>query len=345
MRDLSVMNMDDCIISLVRHCPNLQVFMVDPTIGPSFAIVADALRTYCRSSLKLLQWKVPFENQSKVIPAISCFTKLEALQIHLTPALPDQNKTVAGIRAMRDISFPCLRQLSLRGAVQDIAEQIDSWHLPSLNSLTIDFGGNRHDFPDILELLGTLGPQLETLDLNSIPPLNVPSILSICPGLKTFCFNLDWQLEGMLVERPHQNIENIGLYGLRHAFGVGFAGEVAMVNSFEAIILRRMNDINFAAIVKTNFPKLKLVRVLDTGVLNDLNKNNGPAEGICFLRWERWWEQCAGQRVRLEDCTGNLLGTLPGTDEDDLDEDDSDTDLDRASAKADEVEDSARIHN
>ena len=58
-------------------------------------------------------------------------------------------------------------------------------------------------------------------------------------------------------------------------------------------------------------------------VLRDLNAADGP-EGSCFERWERWWDQCARQRIRLEDCTGNLLGTLPedpqdeeeGTDED-----------------------------
>ena len=345
VRDLSVLSMDDCVISLVRHCPNLQVFMADPTIGPSFATVADALRTYCRPSLKLLQWKIPYEMQSKVTPAITCFSKLEALQIHLTPALPDQNKTVAGIRALRGVSFPCLKQLTLRGAVQDITEQIDSWDLPSLTNLTIDFGGNRHDFPDIPELLSSLGPQLELLDLNSIPPLDVPVILSICPNLRTFCFNLDWQLEGVLVERAHPKIENIGLYGLRHAFGVGYAGEVALINPFQAIILRRMNDYNFAAMSKTNFPKLKLVRVLESTVLNDLNKNNGPAEGVCYERWERWWEQCAGQGIRLEDCTGSLLGTLPGTDEDSADEDGSEDEFEPpiAAAEAAPEKDDAKL--
>lgn len=33
--------------------------------------------------------------------------------------------------------FPCLKQWSLCGTVQDIAEQIDAWHLPSLNNRTI----------------------------------------------------------------------------------------------------------------------------------------------------------------------------------------------------------------
>ena len=106
-----------------------------------------------------------------------------------------------------------------------------------------------------------------------------------------------------------------------------------------------MNDYNFSAISKTNFPKLKLVRVLESTVLNDLNKNNGPAEGVCYERWERWWEQCAGQGIRLEDCTGSLLGTLPGTDEDSADEDGSEDEFEPpiAAAEAANEKDDAKL--
>ncbi|THH11506.1 hypothetical protein EW145_g635 [Phellinidium pouzarii] len=320
VRDLG--SMDDCVVSLVRHCPNLQVFMVDPKIGPgSFLSIADALRTHCSASLRLIQWKITFTNQTKVVPAISSMRNLVAIQLEINYPAMEGNTSFPGIRQMLDVSFPHLKQLSLRGAVQDFAEQITMWHMPELTSLTLDFKACRHDFPDVLEVLTTHGPQLDMLDLNAIPTLDVRSILTICPNLTTFCFSLDWQLEGNLVEGPHRKLQNIGLYGLRHAFGVGFAGEVAQVNPFEAVIMRRRNDMNFIALDKNNFPSLCLIRVLEPGLLNDLNKNNGPATGISagYSRWERWWDQCSRQRIRLEDCTGNLLGTLPQR-EDDLED-------------------------
>ncbi|KAI5123416.1 hypothetical protein M0805_006121 [Coniferiporia weirii] len=319
LRELDVLGMDDCIVSLIRHCPNLQIFMVDPQIDRvSFLSIADALRTYCSSTLRLIQWKMAFANQTKVIPVILSMRNLVAIQIEINYPTAECNATLPGIRQISDVSFPQLEQLSLRGAMQDLAEQISMWHMPKLASLTLDFKACRHDFPDVLEVLSTHGPQLDVLDINSIPTLDVSSILTICPNLTTFCFSLDWQLEGILVEKPHRKLQSIGLHGLRHAFGVGIAGEVAQVNPFEAVVVRRRNDMNFVSLNKSNFPELSLIRVLDPGLLNDLNKNNGPATGISggYIRWERWWEQCSSQRIRLEDCTGDLLGTLPQRDED-----------------------------
>jgi len=33
--------------------------------------------------------------------------------------------------------------------------------------------------------------------------------------------------------------------------------------------------------------------------------------GKCSTRWERWWDACEGEGVKLEDCSGGLLGNLP----------------------------------
>ncbi|EJD01390.1 uncharacterized protein FOMMEDRAFT_111168 [Fomitiporia mediterranea MF3/22] len=325
IHDLNVVGMDDCVISLVRHCPKLEVFIVDPQVAATpFLAIADALRTYCSSSLKLVQWKLAFNAQSKLVPAVIGMRHLVALQIDLSYPLEETSTTLPGVRQTLGVTFPHLRQLSLQGAIQDFVEQIALWEMPELTSLTLDFKLSRHDFPDIQEVLEPHASQLEMLNINAIPTLDVKSILGMCPNLTTFCFSLDWQLEGNLVVMPHKKIKTIGLYGLRHAFGVGFAGETARINPFEAVIIRRRNDMNFAAINKVNFPSLSIVKILEPGLLNDLNRNNGPAEGLCFERWERWWDQCANQRVRLEDCTGNPLGTLPQLPQGEEEEDGSD---------------------
>lgn len=319
---LNALGMDDCLVSLVRHCPNLQHFIVVPELDPaSFLSVADALRTYCTSSLKLLQWRLFFSVQGKVPQVLRTMRHLVALQIELSYPPSETTGSFAGIRQLVDVCFPHLRQICLRGAIQDFVEQIATWEMPVLAHLTLDFKLCQNDFPDLNEILATHGPQLDLLDINALPTLDVPTILNICSKLTTFCFNLDWQLEGMMVARPHATLQTIGLYGLRHAFGVGFPSEVAQVNPFEAAVLRRRNDMNFHALNKTSFPALQRIRILETTLLQDLNRSNGPDQGISggYNRWERWWDQCANHGIRLEDCTGDFLGTLPQHDEDGLD--------------------------
>lgn len=69
-----------------------------------------------------------------------------------------------------------------------------------------------------------------------------------------------------------------------------------------------------------------MIRVLNRTLLRELERNDGPdEEGGGLDRWQRWDEQCRKERVRLEDCTGDLLGTLP-MDEDEGDEYDSESD-------------------
>jgi len=97
--------------------------------------------------------------------------------------------------------------------------------------------------------------------------------------------------------------------------------------------MQRSNDMNFSALTKRNFPKLQCVRVLSRSLLRALESNNGPSQ-LGLSRWERWWDQCAQQEVRLEDCTGGLLGTLP-QDELQSDDDDDESDSDESETEGD----------
>lgn len=303
----------DCVSSLIRHCPHTQMFMVDPMVGAQvFPAVADAIRTYCSQSLTYARWHLSNQSLALLIPSLQSLQNISMLHLRISHApTQDTVRTSSAIRPRLDVAFPLLEDFGLSGEILDILEEIPSWDLPKLTTFTLDFANNVHDFPDVVEIIGSIGLQLEVLNINSIPTLDVPHILSVCPNLKTFCFNLDWNLEGYLTRLPHKNIERIGLHGLKHAFGVGYAASVAQVNPFEAIIMRRRNDNNFAALTKSNFPKLSVIRMLSPTILRDLNKSNGPSRGVCYERWERFWEQCAEQRIRLEDCAANLLGTLP----------------------------------
>ncbi|EIW77427.1 hypothetical protein CONPUDRAFT_168355 [Coniophora puteana RWD-64-598 SS2] len=233
------------------------------------------------------------------------------------------------------LTLPSLQQLSLSGHCQAFLEQAAGWSLPMLRSFSFDFKLHSEDVPDVTVFLQAHGSDLLFLDLNCIPSLDVRTILDLCPQLHTFGFNPDWKissnpnptvddeedeeddedddptLPAALTRRPHPNITNIGLHGLMYAFGVGVAAAFASRDPLGSMLTQRANDRNFSALTKANFPKLQLIRVLSTSVLEDLERADGPGERGGYERWEKWWDKCSRMGVKLEDCTGAPLGTLP----------------------------------
>ncbi|KAH9950458.1 hypothetical protein B0H21DRAFT_706340 [Amylocystis lapponica] len=263
--------MEHALISIIRQCPNLEIFIVNWPISAPTAFI-DALCTFC--------------------PRVHPFGSASGLTLTLSS----------------------LQQLSLSGAFQEFMEQATGWNMPALTtsrstSSAIAAICRRPGVP----LPARHGPDLPRYQL--IPVLDVATILDLCPLLSTFAFNLT-------------GASPTGRRALLYAFGVGYAATHSAVDPLTTHLVRRRNDVNFAALNKTNFPRLQRVRVLNRMLLRDLEAANGPDE-VGFERWERWWNQCAVQGVRLEDCTGALLGTLPGSEvvvdgeeEDDESEDD-----------------------
>jgi hypothetical protein len=328
---LTVDDVEDALISILRNCPNLEIFVIDWPMSSCFGPVMDTLCEYASKYLKTVHLNVPASALAKVIWAIDSLPYL--LVIHIEIQAPPEPDCVVGTPRlgsanMIPITLRHLAQMSLRGYFQDFLEHATEWTLPSLQCLSLDSGNSRTDEPDIVEFLTYHGADLTFLDLYSITSLDVPTILDLCPLLTTFTFNADWRLPTVdvgdaefsptaLVNRPHDHITRIGLHGLLYAFGVGFAAKYISTDPVRAHFIRLNNDRNFAALTKANFPKLKCVRTLSRVLLRDLEQEDGPnAEDGCLDRWERWWAQCARTGVRLEDCTGAELGTLPQNGED-----------------------------
>jgi len=172
------------------------------------------------------------------------------------------------------------------------------------------------------------------MNLNVDPPVDVPTVLDICPALTTFTFNADWRINvfgtvSNITKRPHPHISTIGLHGLSYAFGIPVGSPLGTVEDWSPLltqIRRRHNDLNMAALNKSNFPKLQRIRALSQSMLNALNRSDGPSrENGGYDRWNRWSTTCARSGIRLEDCTGQSLGTLPQDDEyeDESEEDES----------------------
>lgn len=315
------------LVSIIRHCPNVDTMIIAWPLTPTFsAAIADALLSFTSKKIRTLCWNMSSSAQPKVIWALNALRR-SLTSLCLEFEAPTSENNPLGSAGNLDLSLPHLQTLSLRGSFQDFLEQCTEWSLPALQHVVLDFALNRNDLPDVNEFCKQHGTNLTFLDLNCLQTLDVAAILDVCPNLTTFLFNGDWRLpttdeypmESKLTNSPHPSITTIGVHHMLYAFGVGYA---ANADRFKTEFMQRSNDMNFASLTKRNFPKLQCVRILSRALLMALEKNNGPSQ-LGLSRWERWWDQCAKQKVRLEDCTGGLLGTLP-QDEPESDDEDSD---------------------
>ena len=350
-------DLENALMSVIRHCPNLEIFIVEWPMGNTFGPVVDTLATYAAKSLRTVHWNVPREAVSKVIWALDSLPRILSVHIHFETAADDPETVHLGSASDLTLSLPHLQQLSLRGHFQEFLEQATGWSIPGLRSFSFDYGNYRTDQPDAVAFLASHGAKLIFLDLNCIPALDLPCILDLCPLLTTLSFNADWRIQqpgeevplptisntvtlvnqtmSLLAHKPHLNITSIGLHGLMYAFGVGFAAEYATQEPLQAHVIRRSNDLNVAALNRINFPKLQRVRALNRAMLHDLNKEDGPSEEDGGVdRYDSWWTMLSESGIRLEDCTGALLGTLP----EDEDEDGSDEDEEFGSEDSEEEE-------
>jgi hypothetical protein len=314
------------LVSIIRHCPNVGTMVITWRLTSTFsAAIADALLSFTSKNIRTLCWNMSSSAQPKVIWALNALRK-SLTSLRLEFEAPTSENNPLGSAGNLNLSLPHLQTLSLRGSFQDFLEQCTDWSLPVLHHVTLNFALSRNDLPDVDEFCKQHGTSLTFLDLDCIHVLDVATILDLCPNLTTFLFNGDWRLptsdehpmESKLTNSPHPNIATIGLHQLLYAFGVGHA---AKSDTFKIEYMQRSNDMNFAALIKRNFPKLQCVRVLSRDLLRALESNNGPSQSG-LSRWEWWWDQCAQQGVRLEDCTGGVLGTLPQDEPESGDDDD-----------------------
>ncbi|KAG1733137.1 hypothetical protein EDB19DRAFT_1731826 [Suillus lakei] len=307
-RGPSLDDFEAALTSVLTQTPNLEIFIVDWPLSRAFGPIADTLGTHCKN-LRTAHLHVPAELLPKVIWA------LDALPLLVSLADPD-TLTLGSAQDVK-LHLPNLQQLIL-------LEQASGWSLPLLRSFSFDFGSKREDCSrSFSSLTSTASQHLTSAQYSTYAPL-----------LTAFSFNIDWKIAPIvqnadttgdgpivLTNRPHEHIAHIGLHGLLFAFGVGLASAYATPDPLRALLVQRTNDRNFAALTKASFPQLERVRVLSPTVLTDLERANGP-QGSGMERWERWAGMCEGMGVRLEDCTGALLGTLPQEEEEYEDEED-----------------------
>jgi hypothetical protein len=338
----TISHVENMLVTVIHHCPNLELFTVEWPITSSFPAIADSLVTYSAKSLRSVQWKIGPDCLAGLIWAldalpslISVYIDFESTSMSVTLSdgaseAPEDTSPRLGTASHISLILNSLQQLTLRGHSEEFIEQAIGWSFPVLHSFTLDFVAHRNNLPDIAEFLKHHGSQLTFLDLNTIPALDLAGILAACPMLTSFSFNPDWRLPfhldqnettATILREPHMHITHLGLHQLLHAFlppshstGNNAFGSVGLPQA-ATLLLQRTNDLTFAQLTRTLFPALKVVRVLNRTLLSGLERQNGP-EDEGYARWERWEAQCKEEGVRLEDCTGALLGDLPLDSED-----------------------------
>ena len=348
-RGATKQQLDEAVVGIIGYCPNLEIFIADRSLGLIFGTVADTIAANARNALRTVSWNVPGDTVDKVIWACSLLPFLSSAHLHVeSPPLAESLGSASNV----EFSFSHLKQLSLRGYIEQVVEHaIGYWHLPGLLSFAVSTGSSVNDVPDIEGFLAQHGTNLVYLDLDTVEPLAVPKILDFCPNLLSFAFNADWEIKpdfsqqtpgsvrsSGITRRPHPTITHIGLHGLSNAFlsDTATARLSSLINRD-----RRLNDQNMAALHRGNFPKLTTIRAVNQRMLMDLNVANGPSQSDGgYERWSRWWDTCTAHGLRLEDCTGQPLGTLPIDEESDDSEEDSDgEDEDGESSDDDEDDD------
>jgi hypothetical protein len=307
------------LVPLIRHCPNLEIVIIEGVMFNPFGSIVDSLSTHCSNSLQSIHWSLPINELPKVIWALDSLPSLTS--IHVEFFLSSWEDYHLGAANDIVLDLPNLCQLSLEGHVEEFMEQACKWNMSSLKSFSLDLRYKSIAQSYIIQFLSHHGSKLTFLDIYSIPAYDVARILDLCPSLQTFAFNADWPLPaypskdpedfdnigGPLIHQPHQHITHIGLHGLQFAFNV------RNVTSDSGAHRKRKenNDRNFYSLTRrrADFPKLNCVRVLSLAVLQALEVG-GPSQE-CLERWDRWWQVCDKAGIRLEDCTGgNLLQKL-----------------------------------
>ncbi|KAH9953798.1 hypothetical protein BC827DRAFT_1145417 [Russula dissimulans] len=348
-RRFTIAHVENMLVTVIQHCPNLELFTVEWPVTSSFPAIADSLVSYSATSLRSVEWRISVDCLAGLIWTLDALPSLVSLSVHFentsisaTPLddpseASEDTSPLLGTASHISLSLNYLQQLTLRGHSQEFVEQATGWSFPVLHSFTLDFAAHRINLPDVVEFLKYHGTQLTFLDLNTIPALDLPAILAACPMLTSLSFNPDWRLPfhadqndspGTLMREPHPHITHIGLHQLLHAFleplegtsNNGAQGDGALPQ-VATMLLQRTNDLTFSQLTRALFPALKVVRVLNRTLLAGLERQNGP-EDEGYARWERWTAQCDADGVRFEDCTGALLGDLPMDSDDEWDLDD-----------------------
>jgi hypothetical protein len=270
-----------------------------------------AIASRLPTSLRRLVWTVQSHTSALLADVLSRLQALEVLDLSVTDPETEQSEHQITVTPPSEVVMPELWSLSLRGQQAELLNVVVQWKMPKLCSLSFQFLSDPICNKLGLVILNQHASQLEILDLDTVMPWDVASILDRCPNLEQLAFNPDWPLK-RLAHQPHRNLNCIGLHELWYASEVGQGALFSTMYPIRAAGIRGSNNRNILNITRTSFPEIERVRLLNTGLIQAICRTNGPNERQIPL-WHGWIQHAKTERFLLEDCTGNPLGTDPAT--------------------------------
>ena len=125
-------NFENLLVSIIQHCPNLEIFIVEQPLKGAFGPVADALKIYDSRRLRTVHWNVTGDSLSKVIWALDSLPCLITAHIDIETLVPsDQECAMLGSASDLPLRLSNLQQLSLRSFITEFLEQCAGWDMPS----------------------------------------------------------------------------------------------------------------------------------------------------------------------------------------------------------------------
>jgi hypothetical protein len=125
----------------VRHCPNLEILIIEGIIHNSFSSIVTSLFTHCSKSLRTVHWVVPFRQLPQVIWALHSLSSLTYVHIGFS-SYQSSWADHPGVANDIILELHNLRQLSLEDVAQEFMERACRWNMPSLESFSLDLRNN-----------------------------------------------------------------------------------------------------------------------------------------------------------------------------------------------------------
>ncbi|KAJ7088723.1 hypothetical protein B0H15DRAFT_285112 [Mycena belliarum] len=303
--------LQDTLVRILRHCPNVEIFVVQwPLDTSTFGTIADALVRHAAHSLRTLYIHIQgWPALHKLVATLPALPYVCAAHVRLAPSIWERHLPTPDGPPIR---LPHLQQLSLSGRPQQLIHVARHWYLPALRAFSLSCETRVKAYlPATSVFLAAHGAQLTTLELCSWPAMPLAHMLAACPALTTLAFNGDWAFDlpgdtGALQGTPpfaHARLARVGLHGLGHACDPSAKRSETVRNA------ARMNERALALLsARGSFPALMCVRLLRGDVVRERARARAQADGDgAARRSARTWARWEGILAR-RDPAGGLLG-------------------------------------
>ncbi|KLO17118.1 hypothetical protein SCHPADRAFT_994587 [Schizopora paradoxa] len=318
--DVKPDDIDGLLVRLLHLSPNLRALDFEPyeDIGVAFLQNPELLNAIqSLTALKFVSLYIAFETK---VPMGVAFSKMPGLlSARLENSSSSTDKYVDADETSPHIYIQALEELALSRPSIHTLNYMATWAMPNLKALELDLGFSE-SVDDVNAFLRVYGGGLQILSLDafcdSTTTVDILSILSMCPSLTTFTFNLDWTFRVPLSPFSHPNLTRIGFNTQGSLF---VFAEPDLSNPFwnHERPLSPAAIENLSNLDRVHFPRLSTIRVLSAQPLRQYIRQGGMSglDSSKSAAWISLSQRCSSEGICIEDAAGNDFGKKPFGDE------------------------------